>query len=107
MQNEDHNVERRALESARAFGSLIRSRRRALNMHQEQLALVTGVGRTFLIDLEAGKPSCQIGRSLLVAEALGFKLTNILTADPVVTDLNPPEMPAEEDDLDAPSPSIL
>ena len=60
-----------------AFGSLIRSRRKALKMRQDQLALATGVGRRFLIDLEAGKPSCQLGRSLLVAEALGLKLADL------------------------------
>jgi hypothetical protein len=48
-------------------------------MRQDQLALATGVGRRFLIELEAGKPSCQLGRSLLVAEALGFTPADILT----------------------------
>jgi len=57
---------------ALAFGSLIRSRRRALNMRQHELALATGVGRRFLVELEAGKPSCQLGRSLMVAHALGI-----------------------------------
>ena len=74
-----------------AFGSLIRSRRKALKMRQNQLALATGVGRRFLIDLEAGKPSCQLGRSLLVAGALGLKPTGILTADGLTT--SAPELP--------------
>ena len=47
-------------------------------MRQDQLALATGVGRRFLIDLEAGKASCQLGRSLLVADALGLRLTDIV-----------------------------
>ena len=47
-------------------------------MRQDQLALATGVGRRFLIELEAGKPSCQLGRSLLVAEALGLSPADIL-----------------------------
>jgi transcriptional regulator with XRE-family HTH domain len=66
-------VEHRASEAALTFGSLIRERRKALRLKQEELALATGVGRRFLIDLEAGKLSCQLGRSLLVAEALGLK----------------------------------
>ena len=49
-------------------------------MRQDQLALATGVGRRFLIDLEAGKPSCQLGRSLLVADALGLKVTDFLSS---------------------------
>jgi transcriptional regulator with XRE-family HTH domain len=72
MDNDESPVDRRATESALVFGSLIRSRRKALKMRQDQLALATGVGRRFLIDLEAGKPSCQLGRSLLVAQALGL-----------------------------------
>ncbi len=80
MDYDESAVDRRALEVALAFGSLIRNRRKALNMRQDQLALATGVGRRFLIDLEAGKPSCQLGRSLLVANALGLRLADILAA---------------------------
>jgi len=72
MDKDDSTVDRRASEAALVFGSLIRSRRKALKMRQDQLALATGVGRRFLIDLEAGKRSCQLGRSLLVAQALGL-----------------------------------
>ena len=78
MNNDDSTVDRKALETALAFGSMVRSRRKALNMRQDQLALATGVGRRFLIELEAGKPTCQLGRSLLVAEALGLRAADIL-----------------------------
>ncbi len=74
MDEDENTIERRAAEIALAFGSLIRRRRKALNMRQDELALATGVGRRFLIDLEAGKPTCQLGRSLLVADALGFRV---------------------------------
>jgi transcriptional regulator with XRE-family HTH domain len=80
MDNGESVADRKASELALAFGSLIRSRRKTLKMRQDQLALATGVGRRFLIDLEAGKSSCQLGRSLLVADALGLRLANILTA---------------------------
>jgi transcriptional regulator with XRE-family HTH domain len=70
---------RTASEMASAFGSLIRSRRRALNMRQHELALATGVGRRFLIELEAGKASCHLGRSLMVAHALGIAPADILS----------------------------
>ena len=78
MNDDQSAVDRRALEVALVFGSIIRSRRKALSMRQDQLALVTGVGRKFLIELEAGKPSCQLGRSLLVAEALGLRPADVL-----------------------------
>ena len=77
----ENTIERGATEMALAFGSSIRRRRKALNMRQDELALATGVGRRFLIDLEAGKPTCQLGRSLLVADVLGLRITNLLTAE--------------------------
>jgi y4mF family transcriptional regulator len=86
-------VNRRASVAASAFGSLIRSRRKALKMPQAQLALVTGVGRRFIIDLEAGKPSCQLGRSLLVAEALGLRPTDILASSTRAPLAAAPELP--------------
>src|ERR1700728_4525852 len=80
MDSSDSATIDRAAKAALTFGTLIRSRRKALNMRQDQLALATGVGRRFLIDLEAGKPSCQLGRSLLVAEALGLRPADLLAA---------------------------
>jgi y4mF family transcriptional regulator len=80
MDNDESAPHGGASKLALAFGSLIRSRRKMLQMRQDQLALATGVGRRFLIDLEAGKPTCQLGRSLLVADALGLKLADLLTA---------------------------
>ena len=92
----ESTLDHRASECASAFGSLIRSRRKAMNMRQDQLALATGVGRRFLIDLEAGKSSCQLGRSLLVAEALGLGLADMLASSALsqtVPDL--PDFPEE------------
>jgi transcriptional regulator with XRE-family HTH domain len=81
MGNDEITVDRRALQAASTFGSMIRTRRKALNMRQDQLAMATGVGRRFLIELEAGKPSCQLGRSLLVAQALGLRPIDMLGSD--------------------------
>jgi transcriptional regulator with XRE-family HTH domain len=73
-----NSIDQRATGTASAFGAMIRGRRKALKLRQDQLALATGVGRRFLIELEAGKSSCQLGRSLLVAEALGLTFADIL-----------------------------
>jgi transcriptional regulator with XRE-family HTH domain len=89
----ESSLDRRFSEAALAFGSLIRNRRKAMKMRQEQLALATGVGRRFLIDLEAGKTSCQLGRSLLVAQALGFELVNILASGGSSQSATAPELP--------------
>ena len=86
---------------AHVFGSLVRSRRKAMRMRQDQLALATGVGRRFVIDLEAGKPSCQLGRSLLVAEALGLRSAGgpVLGGPPkTATTPELPDLPQEEPD---------
>src|SRR4030088_2652965 len=98
MDNSENATDRRASETALAFGSLIRSRRKAMKMRQDELALATGVGRRFLIELEGGKSSCQLGRSLLVAEGVGLRLVDILApgvAPQNATPLELPELPAE------------
>jgi transcriptional regulator with XRE-family HTH domain len=105
---DDRNpIERRATETAAAFGALIRRRRKALGMRQVELALATGVGRRFLIELEAGKPSCQIGRSLLVAETLGLRTIDILSAvtPPAAPCADLPDLPdlADEEPDEQPS----
>jgi DNA-binding XRE family transcriptional regulator len=71
-ENAESNIERAARENALRFGKLVRQRREALGMRQDDLALATGVGRRFVIDLEAGKPGCQLGKSLVVATAVGL-----------------------------------
>jgi transcriptional regulator with XRE-family HTH domain len=98
MDNDEGTVDRRALKAALAFGTMVRSRRKALNMRQDQLALATGVGRRFLIDLEAGKPTCQLGRSLLVANTLGLGPADNLAAggpSPSTTAQELPDLPEE------------
>jgi transcriptional regulator with XRE-family HTH domain len=57
---------------ARAFGELIRARRKALGLRQEDVVLATGVGRRYLIELEAGKPTARLGPALMIARQLGI-----------------------------------
>ena len=57
------------------LGKVIREERRAQGLTQEQLAGLTGVGVRFVRELEAGKDSCQLGRALQVAAALGLSLS--------------------------------
>jgi transcriptional regulator with XRE-family HTH domain len=102
----ENAIDRKASSAAAAFGELIRTRRKALKMRQDQLALATGVGRRFLIELEAGKPSCQLGRSLLVAQALGLSLPGLGSSQPVPGSpqvgevLELPELPDEMEEPD-------
>jgi transcriptional regulator with XRE-family HTH domain len=103
MGEDENTIGLRAAETASAFGSLIRSRRKALNMRQDELALATGVGRRFLIDLEAGKSSCQLGRSLLVADALGLRVSDFVASTrPVLcAPVAGPELPDLLEDVEA------
>ena len=109
MDNDKSGIDRRATATAQVFGAEIRSRRKALKMRQDQLALATGVGRRFLIELEAGKSSCQLGRSLLVAEALGLKPGDILAsgARPQSSAAELPDLPEDVEELDGQPTSIL
>jgi DNA-binding XRE family transcriptional regulator len=79
-------------------------------MRQDQLALATGVGRRFLIDLEAGKASCHLGLSLVMAEALGLRLTDILASrgpSRFATAHEPPDLPEEGEEPHGQPTSIL
>src|ERR1700757_2193197 len=101
--DDESAISRRIVGVAHAFGTLVRSRRNAMRMRQDQLALATGVGRRFLIDLEAGKPSCQLGRSLLVAEAVGLRQADLLTSgspSQTATALELPDLPEEVEHLE-------
>jgi y4mF family transcriptional regulator len=53
------------------LGQIIRENRISQALRQDQLAAAAGVGLRFLIELERGKPTAQIGKALAVVEALG------------------------------------
>jgi y4mF family transcriptional regulator len=59
------------------IGSLIRQTRKSLGVTQKDLALASGTGLRFVIDLEKGKETCEIGKALTVLQTLGIKLTLI------------------------------
>lgn len=56
------------------IGKLIRSTRRSLGVTQKSLALTSGTGLRFVIDLERGKETCEIGKALTVLQTLGIRL---------------------------------
>ena len=56
-------------------GALIRQTRKILGVTQKDLALTSGTGLRFVIDLEKGKETCEIGKALTVLQTLGIKLT--------------------------------
>lgn len=64
------------------IGILIRQTRKSLGVTQRELALTSGTGLRFVIDLEKGKETCEIGKALTVLQTLGIKLTLTLPAAP-------------------------
>lgn len=85
-------------EPALRFGRLVRERREALGMRQDDVALATGVGRRFIGELEAGKPNCQLGKALLVAEAVGLRPFDLMTENNSEIPL-PDDLADHDDDL--------
>ena len=61
--------------TAQDMGKLIRATRNSLGVTQKDLALTSGTGLRFIIDLEKGKETCEIGKALTVLQTLGIKLT--------------------------------
>jgi y4mF family transcriptional regulator len=65
------------LRSAADIGSLIKQRRKSLGLTQLEAAEQLGVGRRFLIELEEGKPTAQLGKTMHVLSMLGITLTGV------------------------------
>lgn len=57
------------------IGQLVKQRRKKLKVTQRNLALTSGTGLRFIIELEQGKPTCQLEKVLTVLRTLGLTLT--------------------------------
>jgi HTH-type transcriptional regulator/antitoxin HipB len=57
------------------LGRFVKKERKAMGLTQAELALTSGTGTRFISDLENGKPTCQIGKTLTVLKTLGLRLT--------------------------------
>ena len=53
------------------IAGIVRTARKAQGLRQDELAGAAGVGVRFIVDLEAGKPTAQLGKALQVLQALG------------------------------------
>jgi len=65
---------------------MVRESRKRLGVTQRDLALASGTGLRFVIDLEKGKETCQIGKALTVLHTLGIRIA-----------LTPPAIPEKEE----------
>jgi len=72
--------------TAQEVGKIVRQTRKVLGATQKDLALTSGTGLRFVIDLERGKETCQLGKVLTILHTLGIRLA-----------LTPPLIPRKED----------
>jgi len=62
------------IQTPQDIGATIRKTRKAIGITQKDLALTSGTGLRFIVDLEKGKPTCQIAKVLTVLQTLGIKV---------------------------------
>ncbi len=60
--------------SAAQLGEAVRAARRERGLTQDDVAFAAGVGRRFIVDLEAGKPTVRLESVLKVLGSLGIDL---------------------------------
>jgi HTH-type transcriptional regulator / antitoxin HipB len=72
---ETYRSGRIVIQSAEQFGAAVSQARKGLGLTQRELALAIDSGERFIVDLEAGKPTAQLGKALAAAWAVGLRLT--------------------------------
>ena len=71
------------IRSSSDFGALIRAKRKALGWTQAELATRCGTGERFIVELEGGKPTCHLEKSLIAARVVGIELGDVKSAEPL------------------------
>ena len=61
---------------AKEFGAAVARARKGLGLTQREVALAINSGERFIIDLEAGKATAQLGKALAAARAVGMRLVD-------------------------------
>lgn len=60
--------------TTKSIGDLVKHTRKNLKITQKDLALTSGTGLRFIIELEQGKATCQFGKALTVLNTLGITI---------------------------------
>ena len=69
------NMKVRAMKhTPETIGEWVKNTRKAMGVTQKDLAMTSGTGLRFIIDMEKGKPTCQLGKVLTVLHTLGIKV---------------------------------
>lgn len=64
----------KSITDAQSIGKVVRQVRKAQGSTQEQLAAACGLGRRFIVELEGGKATSHLGKTLQVLTVLGITL---------------------------------
>ncbi len=64
------------IKNVKDIASIVKKARTEQGLTQVKLAQLCNVGTRFLIDLEKGKPTCQLDKTLKIIVGLGIKLNN-------------------------------
>ena len=70
----DQAVVHEEQQTCEALGAKLRAVRKAQGVTQAQLAALVGTGTRFISELENGKTTAEIGKTLAVIQALGLGL---------------------------------
>ena len=63
-----------SIRSSQQLGQALRAARKQIGLTQPNLALASGVGVRFIVDLERGKPTVRLENVLRVIDALGGEI---------------------------------
>jgi HTH-type transcriptional regulator/antitoxin HipB len=62
------------IDDAKRFGEMVSQARKGLGLTQRDLALAINTGERFIVELESGKATAQLGKALAAARAVGLRL---------------------------------
>jgi transcriptional regulator with XRE-family HTH domain len=89
------------IRTPRDLGACVRGLRRQAGLSQAELASRAGVGRQWLVELEAGKRTAEVGLVLATLQAVGATLD---ISDGMRLSTEPATKPSRYDGLDIPGP---
>lgn len=62
------------IKNVKELAQIIRQTRKEQKLTQAQLAAASGVGVRFIVDLENGKETCQIAKTIRIIKMLGLDI---------------------------------
>jgi y4mF family transcriptional regulator len=67
-------MSRSIIKNSKDIGTVIRARRKALGLTQKELVDIAPFGTTFISDLENGKETAQLNKTIETVRMLGLRL---------------------------------